>query len=54
MPDMKICPNSGGILFHQTPEEKQFSDMRIELQKELEATKNLRKELEQLIKQVKE
>lgn len=51
MPDMKVCPNSGAILFHLTPQERQVEDMRKQLQKELEEVRALKEELQKVLKQ---
>lgn len=51
MPHMKIHRESGGILFHLTPQERQVEEMKKELQKELKEVKALKAELQKLLKQ---
>lgn len=53
MPIMRVHPSSGGILFHQTPEERKINAMKKELQKELKEVRKLRTELKELINQRK-
>lgn len=53
MPEMRFHP-SGAILFHQTPQEKQVTAMKKELQKELEEIKSLKAELQKLLKEQEE
>ena len=53
MPTVKVHPPSGGILFHQTPEERKVNAMKKELKKELSEIKELKRELKKIIDQRK-
>lgn len=54
MPDMKVCPNSGGIVFHLTPEEKRMYNMKKQLEDELQQVQTLRKQLEEMLAKANE
>lgn len=52
MPDLRICKNSGGIVFRQTPEERKQDNIQQELRKELSEVRELRKQLEAVLSKV--
>lgn len=54
MPNMRIHPHSGAVLFHRTPQEKEERRKRQEASRHLEEVKSMKEELSAKLKEVDE